>query len=141
MQGSEKNLNLIGLCYIILSILFGLIMVITFSYMPVEYIANVLSKKKEILNYTFLFIVVNFLFSALIGSLVLMKKKRNKGVIKFILLMMLLLIFIDLPPILHGVWHYFATNDFNCPWTIAALGFHLCLLIYFKRVTGETIKI
>ena len=130
MKRRISNQKLLGLCYLILAGLFGLLLLITFSFMSKDIEVDIDFIKNNLLNFVWFYIIFNFILSSLVGTILLfIKQNRSRWLAKIILFIGGMLIFLDLPPIVNRILILITKGTVNIPWTIIIFGFHIYLFL------------
>ena len=132
-----KQISL-GISYLILSMAFGIMLVMTFTYMPKSIGINY-TFISQFLNYTWLHTILNFILSFFVGiSLIIIKQKNNGLLIRIILAISGVLILLDSPPIIRAVKNLITNSAVDIPWTIILFGIHLILFVSLLRMTRNS---
>ncbi len=133
VRGNQK---ILALSFLFLAGLFGFFLVTSFfsiskNIKEVSLIGYYLS------NFTWLYVLVNFVLSFFVGIVLLIAKQNmHEWMIKVILVIGGVLILFDLSPIAEELWQSVTKGTMNIPWTIIIFGIHVYLfisLVLFKR--------
>ena len=130
----------LGLSYLFLAGLFGFFLFTTFNSIS-NNIKGIDFITEYLLNFIWLYMIVNFVLSLFIGTvLILIKQTYNKWMMKSILFMGGLLIFTDLPPITQSLWKIFIKGTIEIPWTIIIFGIHIYLFFSLFSFTKNFVN-
>jgi len=127
----------LGTAYLLLAMLFGAIIIITFTYVPKNTEINY-AFISQFLNYNCLLVVLNFMLSLLLGISLLLTKQKRGLLIGIVLVISGLLVLLDSPPIIQAAMRLFVNEPVNIPWTIFLFIIHSALFLSLLTMTKSS---